>query len=88
MGTKDKTYQIYYILSNGKTIVNGDKRAKVMQEWEIVSELSPEEIIKYLKLNKGKNKGKYDGVEVVEIKIIDWVGVKLANKVFEKEGDD
>lgn len=58
MKRKDKTYQIQYILSNGKTIVHGGKRDKVVSEWEEVLGLSGEDIIKFLKLGKGKEKDK------------------------------
>lgn len=85
MKRKDKTYQIQYILSNGKTIVHGGKREKVIKEWEEVLELSSEEIIKFLKLSKGKDKDKNKDVTLVEMILIDWVGTKLVGKVFGEE---
>lgn len=85
MKRKDKTYQIQYIFSNNKTIVRGGKRGKVVKEWDLIIDLSGDEIFKFLKLNKGKEKEKYKDVNLVEVKFIDWVGVELVNKEFNKE---
>ena len=88
MKRKEKIYQIQYILSNGKTIVHGGKREKVIKEWEEVLKLSAEEIIKFLKLSKGKDKDKNKDVVLVEMILIDWVGTKLVGKVVDKEDED
>lgn len=78
-----KLYEIKYILSNDEVITHRDKRKKITSEWEIVSKLSYEGVVKYLKLNKGKNKKKYKDVALIEIRLYDWVGNLIINKLFD-----
>lgn len=83
MNRKEKVYKIQYILSNGKLITHPDKRSKTIKEWEEVSQLSAEEVAKYLKLGKGKNKEKYKDAKVVEMKLLDWVNNVMVSKSLE-----
>lgn len=66
---RGKNYKIKYILSNDKIITHENKRKKIMEEWDEVLQLTHEEIIKFLKLGKKKNKDK--DILVDEIILID-----------------
>lgn len=83
MAKIEKVYKISYILSNGKTLLHPNKRSKAMIEWNEVLGLSAEEVAKYLKLGKGKNKEKYKDAKVVEMKLLDWVNNVMVSKSLE-----
>lgn len=83
MAKIEKVYKIEYILSNGKPIIHHNKRGKTIKEWEMLSDFSYEEVIKYLKLNKGKNKEKYKDVNLVKVGLYDWVGNLMVSRLFD-----
>ena len=64
-------YKIKYILSNGKTPIYQDKRKKIVKEWDRISILTQEEILKKLKVKD---------VKLSEIILYDWVGNIITRK--------
>lgn len=85
MARKDKYNKIKYFLSNGKIITYANSREKAMAEWKkILSFTTNKEMVKSLKLGRGKDKG----ITLLKMEYYDWAGNLTISKEFEKENEE
>jgi len=75
---KGKIYKIKFLLSNGKTIIHDGKRDKLINEWRKLEGLSNQEIVKSLKLGRGKHKD----IMLIKMEFYDWANNLTISKVF------
>jgi len=84
MARKDKYNKIKYFLSNGKIITYANSREKAMAEWKkILSFSTNKEMIKYLKLGRGKDKD----ITLIKMEYYDWAGNLTISKEFDEVGE-
>jgi hypothetical protein len=77
---KGKIYKTKFFLSNGKIITHEEKRDKLIKEWRRNEELSSQEIVKSLKLGRGK----YKEISLIKMEFYDWANNLTISKVFDE----